>query len=84
MASSSKGQRLGSWRTSGPYPRLMRSRFLDPLSPFGEISSITLMTNWRVGRSDECVSLEHDDRQINDLPTAVDASAREEFCHSFL
>lgn len=76
MASSSKGQRLGSWRTSGPYPRLMRPRFLDPLSPFGEISSITLMTNWHVGRSSECVSLEHDDRQVIDLPTARTVSRR--------
>ena len=49
MASSSKGQRWGSWRTSGPYPQLMRPRFLDPLSPLGEISSLTLPSDWYVG-----------------------------------
>ena len=49
MASSSKGQRLGSWLTSGPYPQLMRPRFLDPLSPLGEISSFTLISDWYVG-----------------------------------
>lgn len=81
MASSSKGQRLGSWRASGPYPQLMRPRFLDPLSPFGEISSIALMTNWRVGRSSKCVSLEHDDRQVNDLPTVREVSAARTICH---
>ena len=76
MASSSKGQRLGSWRTSGPYPQLMRPRFLDPLSPFGEISSFTLITDWYAGCSGECVSLEHDDRQANGLPTARTVSRR--------
>ena len=76
MASSSKGQRLGSWHTSGPYPQLMRPRFLDPLSPFGEISSFTLITDWCVGCSGECVSLEHDDRQVTDLPTARTVSRR--------
>ena len=74
--SSSKGQRLGSWHTSGPYPQLMRPRFLDPLSPFGEISSFTLITDWCVGCSGECVSLEHDDRQVTDLPTARTVSRR--------
>lgn len=76
MASSSKGQRLGSWRPSGPYPQLMRPRFLDPLSPFGEISSFTLITDWYAGCSGECVSLEHDDRQVIDLPTARTVSRR--------
>ncbi len=49
MVLGSKGQRLGSWRTSGPYPQLMRPRFLDPLSPLGEISSFTLISDWNVG-----------------------------------
>ena len=60
----------------GPDPQLMRPRFLDPLSLFGEISSFTLITDWCVGCSDECVSLEHDDRQVTDLPTARTVSRR--------
>ena len=56
--------------------QLMRPRFLDPLSPFGEISSFTLIGDWCVGCSGECVSHEHDDRQVTDLPTTRTVSRR--------
>ena len=65
MASSSKGQRGEGWQTFGPYPRLMRSRFPDPLSPFGEISSYRSYPRLEYRSSSECVLLEHDDRQVS-------------------
>lgn len=46
---SSKGQRKGVGN-SGPYPRLMRPRFLDPLSPTGDASSPLLCPAlWQAG-----------------------------------
>ena len=51
----------------------MRPRFPDPLSPIGEISSDRSSSRLECRSSSECVSLEHDDRQIiEDLSTLAD------------
>ena len=78
--SSSKGQREEGWQPFSPYPRLMRPRFPDPLSPIGEISSDRSSSRLECRSSSECVSLEHDDRQIiEDLSTLADYDGRRSF-----
>jgi len=55
--SSSKGQRREGWQPFSPYPQLMRPRFPDPLSLFGEISSNRSYPWLEYQSSSECVCL---------------------------
>ncbi|MDA7979499.1 MAG: hypothetical protein MPJ50_12105 [Pirellulales bacterium] len=68
MATQLEGPAREELATPDPYPRLMRPRFLDPLSPPGDISSIALMPGFMAHRvSNECVVHEHDDRRAESL-----------------
>ena len=74
MALSAKGQHNAFWRreagkASGSYPRLMRPRFPNPLSPSGDISSFALIPTTIAVGFERSVSHEHDDRRVEYSPT---------------
>ena len=82
MASSSKGQRKRGWYSLSPYPRLMRPRFLDPLFPFGEISSNRTYPRLEYRSSRECVCLSMTTSKSFNLPTQSKLSLVAGICHA--